>query len=315
MLIPSWFVVGFLSVLIGVIGSFFDKYLLKKYFSSDDDSGDGAGALIIFSAFFLYAMLPFLLIFGEEYIDFRLDVGMVGFVSGMLSCLWILLYLHALSRVDVSQAVPVFQTVPIFGLLLGFLFFGEILTGTQLIAAATILLGSHVLLSNPNQDSNLGRATLLLMLGSSFFIALSQVIFKVAAVEINFWSALFWNWVGFVFLGLILYIAVKSYRLQFKSLLRQRVSALKRIYGVSAVNEVFDITSDALLLGAVILGPVALVQSINAYEPFMTLLFGFFLVKLIPQYFESDFTRATLQQKIVGILIITIGSLILYSSF
>tara|TARA_B100000508_G_scaffold141090_1_gene146260 strand:+ start:2787 stop:3734 length:948 start_codon:yes stop_codon:yes gene_type:complete len=315
MLIPTWFIIGFLSVLIGVIGSFFDKYLLKKYFGSDESSS-GAGALIIFSAFFLYILIPFLLVFGEGKIDFSLGVGTVGFISGVLSCLWILLYLHALSRVDVSQAIPVFQTIPIFGLVLGYLFFGEMLTFEQFTAAVVILLGAHILLKNKEGISGgSGRTTLLLMLSSSFFVALSQVVFKVAAVDVNFWTALFWNWVGFVFLGFVLYVSVKQYRLQFRGLLRKRISALSKIYSVSAVNEIFDITSDALLLGAVILGPVALVQSVNAYEPFLTLAFGFILVKSIPKYFESDFSKATLHQKIIGITIITLGSLILYTSF
>lgn len=316
MLPPIWFFIGLISLFIGVIGSFFDKYLLKKYFGNETESENGAGALIIFSAFFLIVLFPIMLFWGHSKIDFDINVGWVGAISGVLSGLWILLYLHALDRVDVSQAIPIFQTIPIFGLVLGYITLGETLTTLQLFSALVMILGATVLINTKEQTSPSSKySTLLLMLGSSFFVALSQVIFKIVAIDINYWTAIFWNWVGFIVFGGILYLSVKQYRFQFKYLLGQRVTSLKSVYGVSALNEIFDNISDLTFLLAVILGPIALVQSLNAYEPIIVLGFSAIMVKAFPKYFLDDFSKTSFEQKFIGILIISSGSFILYTTF
>ncbi|MCA9360861.1 DMT family transporter, partial [Candidatus Kaiserbacteria bacterium] len=235
---------------------------------------------------FLIVLFPIMLFWGHSKIDFDINVGWVGAISGVLSGLWILLYLHALDRVDVSQAIPIFQTIPIFGLVLGYITLGETLTTLQLFSALVMILGATVLINTKEQTSPSSKySTLLLMLGSSFFVALSQVIFKIVAIDINYWTAIFWNWVGFIVFGGILYLSVKQYRFQFKYLLGQRVTSLKSVYGVSALNEIFDNISDLTFLLAVILGPIALVQSLNAYEPIIILGFSAIMVKAFPKYF------------------------------
>lgn len=315
-LLPSWFLIGLLAVFIGVIGSFFDKYLLNKYFANTKESSNGAGALIIFSSFFLLLLSPLMVALTYNKTSFDLEPATIVVLSGIINALWILLYLHALDKVDVSQAVPLFQTIPIFGLILGYVFFGEILSSTQLTASAIILLGAHILLRDKEQGAlRFRHHTFVLMLGASFFVALSQVIFKLVAVDVNFWTALFWNWVGFIFFGFVVYLTVKQYRQQFDHLVRQRISALRTMYGVNALNEIFDNISDIAFLVAVVIGPIALVQSLNAYEPLMVLVLSMVLVKLFPQYFTGDFSLLKLTQKIVGVVIITIGSILLYTTF
>ncbi|MCA9363582.1 DMT family transporter [Candidatus Kaiserbacteria bacterium] len=314
MFMPLWFIVGLISLFIGVIGSFFDKYLLEKYFSNSTESENGAGALIIFSAFFLIVLYPIMLFFGYDKIDFNITVGWVGLISGIMSGLWILLYLHALDRVDVSQAIPIFQTIPIFGLILAYFTLGEVLTKVQILASLILILGASVLIRTKEESFSSQYKALFLMLGSSFFVALSQVVFKVVAVDINYWTGIFWNWVGFILFGSILFVSVKEYRAQFMYLAKQRVSSIKSVYGISALNEVFDNISDLTFLLAVILGPIGLVQSLNAYEPIIVLIFSSLMVKVSPKYFLGDFSKSTFEQKFVGILIITTGSFILYTT-
>lgn len=320
MFFPAWFTIGLTSVFIGVFGSFLDKYLLKKYFDDDDESdGDGAGGLILFSAFFLCLITPFLYYVSSPSLTLDSISNQLGILSGFLSCIWILLYLHALSRTDVSQAIPLFQTIPFFGLILAFIFFGEWLTSIQFISATVMLLGATILLyirdSTGSIDTKGSSVTLLLMLGSSFLVALSQVVFKAASNNEIFLTILFWNWIGFIGCGLVLFLVVSSYRQEFFHLIIRKSSSLKNMFGAGALNESFDVVSDLLLLAAVLFGPVALVQSINAYEPFLTLLISFVIATVFSNYFESDVSKGGFTQKIVGVAVITIGSVMLYTTF
>ena len=38
-----------------------------------------------------------------------------------VNALWVLLYMHAIERTELSRAVPIFQTVPLFGLIFAYL--------------------------------------------------------------------------------------------------------------------------------------------------------------------------------------------------
>ena len=77
-----------------------------------------------------------------------------------------------------------------------------------------------------------------------------------------------------------------------------------------------DNAGELLFLLAVTLGPVALVQSTNAYEPLIILMVSFVLAKLFPYTFPTVKQEYVLTQKIftlIGIVIISIGSIYLYT--
>ncbi|WP_299848850.1 EamA family transporter [uncultured Roseovarius sp.] len=309
-MLPLWVILGLGGVLFSVFGTMFDKYLLERYFNSKDQGGPGA--LIIFSA--LFAVTVVLLVVALRYsaIDFSLTVGAVGISAGVINGLWILMYLHAMIRADVSNVVPLFQTVPIFGLVFGAAILGEYLTGPQVLAALVIMSGAIVLMCKIDSGRlGLDVTSMVLMLGSSSCVALSQVVFKSAAVDANYWTAAFWLGVGYMSFGASLYRFVPTYRRQFLTLFSKR---RLQIIGVNALNEVFDTAGDLIILAAVVIGPVALVQSLNAYEPMFIFLLSLLLMHLWPSYFQEDISTSALIQKFSGITIIVFGSIFLYSA-
>lgn len=309
-MLPLWVILAFSGVVLAVGGTLFDKYLLEKYFNNDDD--DGPGALIIFSAYFLIIIISIVYLFKHEEIDFSLLVGLTGLFVGILNGLWILLYLIAMNRADVSKVVPLFQTIPIFGLFYAMIILGEFLTFDQILATVIIITGALVLLYTRGRGMfNLDLQTLALMIGSSSIVALSQVIFKYVSLSSNYWTATFWLGSGFVIFGIGLFFFVESYRNQFGNLFNERVKAM---FGANAINELFDNAGELLFLAAVVIGPVALVQSINAYEPLLIFLSSITMARLHPRYFYEDISRRALLQKFTGIIIISIGSLYLYLS-
>jgi uncharacterized membrane protein len=309
-MVPIWILLALGGIVLAVAGTLFDKYLLEKYF--DDEDEDGPGVLLIFSSLFLTVVISIVMVFKFDEISFLPLVIIIGLLVGVLNGLWILLYLMAINRAEVSKVVPLFQIVPIFGLFYAMIILGEFLTLGQTLSALIIVLGALVLLYTKGKKGlNLDKRTLTLMIGSSSLVALSQVLFKQTSLVSNYWTATVWLGSGFILFGLFLLIFIRSYRQQFHTLFKSRVKAM---IGANAINEFFDNAGELIFLAAVVIGPVALVQSLNGYEPLLIFLASIIMSKVSPKYFDEDLSRGSLVQKFCGILIITIGSIYLYFS-
>lgn len=310
--IPEWLPISLAAIFIGILGTYFDKYLLQKYFASDQEES-GVGALVIFSAYFLIFPIAVLWTFFYQVINFSLLVGSLGLIVGAVNGLWILLYLHALNRTEVERAIPIFQTVPFFGFLFAYMFLGELLTPQQIAAALLIIAGGTILMFQDRQGGRIDITTLGLMLVASALVALSQTLFKLISEDINFWTATFWLWAGFILFGVAIHNFAKKYDQQFSHLISTRISSLKEVLSANALNELFDNVGEIVFLLAVTIGPIALVQASNAYEPFIALVLAALMAVFFPHYFSYKRTVREQCFIVAGILTITGGSVLLYA--
>jgi uncharacterized membrane protein len=311
-MLPTWGLLGIGGVLLAVGGTLFDKYLLSKYFGDHEGEDAGPGALVIFSAYFSIVIIAGLVFFNSVDFNFTPQSLAYSFTAGILNGLWILLYLKAIHRTSVSKAAPLMQTIPAFGLILAYISLGEVLTPEQLIAMVILLFGAIVLMQNRNEDSlGIDYLTFGLMLSSAFFVALSQTFFKIATTTTDYFSATLVLWVGFLFFGILLHVGVRSYRKQFNFMFAKRI---KSVFSFNAANEVFDSVGELLFFAAIMVGPLALVQSLNAYEPFLILVISSLLTILYPKYFSESLTKYDMLQKTFGVLIVLLGSIILYQN-
>jgi len=307
-MLPTWVLFALFAELLWVAGNIFDKYLLEHYFGEDEEGGPGA--LLIFSSYFSLVFVLGISLLSFDKIDFSLSAGLFGILVGLCNGLWILLYLYALNRADLSQVIPLFQTIPIFGLLFGYIFLQETITVAQGSAAAVIIFGALILLlSKKHGVLRMDTTTLVLMISASATVACTESLFKLVALDINYWSAAFWMSLGFSIFGISLYILVPKLKKEFTKLIRNKK---KHVLRMNSVNELFDNFAELIFLSAVVLGPIALVQSINAYQPLLILLAGAMATIWIPKYFDEDLSKNSLFQKAVGILIITLGSIFFY---
>ena len=309
-LLPNWTIIGLLAVVLGVAGSFFDKYLLKRYFDGKG-SGEGPGALLIFSSLFSVFFTLLILVLKYETIDFLFTTGLVGLGIGFLSGVWILLYLYALNRTEVSRVVPLLQLVPIFALVLGYFFLSEVLTYQQIIAAGTIVFAALILLYNKEGSVfKIDVTTLALMIAVSILIAIIGVLFKLVALETSYWTAVFFESAGLGIFGLFLFVFFKGYRAEFCNMVATRA---RHVLSANSFNEVLDTTAEFTLFFAVTIGPVALVHSLNAFQPALVLASGAVLAYLVPTYFYDENKSISTTQKIAGVGLMTVGSIYLYT--
>src|SRR3989338_9142344 len=188
----NWFLIALISPALLAATNHIDKYLLTTYLK-----GRGVGALIIFSSIVGLFIFPFILIFQQNVWDISsLQIGII-FSGSVFYIVAILMYLYALKRDEASIVVPLFQTIPIFGFILGYIFLGETLTIRQIIACILIILGGLSLsLDVSEKIARFKTALFFLMLLSSFLLAAGGLTFKIIVIQTDYWTTNFWGYAG-----------------------------------------------------------------------------------------------------------------------
>lgn len=300
----TWFWIALAAPALYAFANHTDKYLISKYFKNS-----GVGALIIFSAIFSVFVLPIFYILNPDVLSIGLPSALVLTVNGSLTVISIVLYFHALQRDEASVVVPFYQTIPIFGFILGYLILGETLNTPQIIGSLLIILGAFILALKLEEGAIRFRwAVVLLMLGASLLYAINGVIFKLLALDGGFLISAFWTFAGKVVLGVLFLLFISSYRRQFIEVLKQNSV---RVLGLNSLNEIATITADTATFYASLLAPVALVLTVNGFQPFFVLLYGVLLTMIFPQIVTESLRKADLVQKTLAIGLIIAGALFL----
>jgi len=130
---------------------FIDEHLLSEV---SEDTGvkpsNGVGNLVLISGFF---GITILLAFGgyAYYVDgfqslwIESSLRWQAVIAGALEVVWLIPYLYAVNRSGTMNVAPIFQAIPIFVLVIGGVFFGEIPTTLHVIGSFTIIIGSFIL--------------------------------------------------------------------------------------------------------------------------------------------------------------------------
>lgn len=297
----NWFLIALINPIAHALVNHLDKYLISKYLK-----GGSVGTLVLFSSLFSIVALPVIYLAHPNVFDtITFFKAVVLMANGAILVGAIICYLYALQNDEASYVAPLFQLIPVFAFILGFLILGETLGGNEVWATILIITGSLLLSLEFNGFStSIKFKLLLLMFGSSLCYALNSVIFKWIAVNQGFLDSLFWDMAGKFAFGIILFLSVRSYRQQFIQLLKSNRFS---ITGLNIFNEIIALTGEVALVLAVLYAPVVLVQSVAGIQPAFVLVIGIILTLFFPKLGKENLSVKILTQKIVGIAIITIG--------
>jgi drug/metabolite transporter (DMT)-like permease len=300
----AWFFIALIAPILYASANHIDKYLISKYLHNV-----GVGSLIIFSALFSVFAIPIILLINPNVLDLSLWQAVILSLAGVLLVFSVFFYLYALSEDEATFVVPFYQTIPIFAFILAYFILGEILTKNQMIWSLVILLGATILSFDfKDQKIRFKKKVVILMILSSFFYALSDVIYKMVAIERGFWISIFWTMVGKVLIGIIFLIVVRRYREQFFNVIKE---ARAKIIGLNSLNETLVIFADVTAQYALLLAPVALVLLVGSFQPLFVFLIGIFLTVFFPKISEESITPKILTQKIIGLILTVLGGFML----
>jgi drug/metabolite transporter (DMT)-like permease len=295
----SWVVFAFSGPVLWAISVHLDKYLVERFFRQSN-----VAVMLLFTAFIGLLLLPFIWFFEPSVT--ALAAGNVALIvfSGILYMSAMLLYLQALQREEASVVAPYFQAGPLFGYVLAYLVLGETLSGRQMAGGVIILIGAVIVSVRFDKGARLFKARVAaLMLTCGFAMALSGLIFKIFAIEVEFWTTTFWMFVGEALFGCVL-LLVPSYRKQFMGMLRSNTIALLSINGS---NELINLGGGLGNRYALMFAPLSIVQAIGSTTTLFVFAFAVVLSLVWPKFGRENLSGRELAQKGLAAILVALG--------
>ena len=299
----AWLIFAFSGPILWAASTHIDKYLVERYFKNGS-----VAVLMVFTSIIGVIALPFIWFYQPTVIALSLQAMIVIAVSGILYMAAMYFYLQALQSEEASTVAPFFQATGLFGIILGYLVLGEALSRGQIMGGLFIIAGSVILsLYFGRRKRKIKTRLVLTMLACALALALSSLIFKIFAVQDEFWPTTFWNFVGQAIFGIIL-MAVTANRKHFFNMLRKNTAA---VLSVNGVNELINLGGGLGTRYALLLAPLGIVQAISSTTSFFVLLFGVLLTLFFPKLGREELSRTTLLQKSIAIIFIVVGVILI----
>lgn len=298
----NWFFIALVSPALWSVTNHLDKYLISKYIK-----GGGIGALMVFSSLIGLFLIPLIYAFFPDVI--KIDPLQAVLICGnaFLYLFAVLPYFYALQKDEASIVVPMFQLVPVMSYGLSYAILGETLSNFQIIGGLLVVLGAIGISFELAEGKTVKFKSdvFLLMALSSFFYSLNFILFKYFALELDFWTVSFWEYVGFVIFAILILLFIKNYRNEFLSLMKENKIP---VLGLNGFNEIVNIIAKLSFNFASTLAPVTMVWIVNGTQPFFVFLYGIILTIFFPHISQERLSRKHLIQKIVAITIMFAGA-------
>ena len=295
----SWVVFAFSGPVLWAISVHLDKYLVERFFKESN-----VAVMLLFTAFVGVLPLPFIWLYEPSVTAPGLGSIALIILAGILYMAAMLLYLQALQTEEASVVAPYFQAGPLFGYGLAYLVLGETLTGRQLAGGVLIVLGALSVSVRFAYGARMFKTRLVvLMLTCGFAGALAGLIFKIFALDVEFWTTTFWMYAGEAIFGCAL-LLVPTYRRQLLATLRVNTAALLSINGS---NELINLGGGLGNRYALMFAPLSIVQAIGSTTTLFVFAFGVVLSLLWPGLGREDLSGRELLKKGIAAALVAVG--------
>ncbi len=292
-----YFIIAIIAYSLFAVNGVIDKFLLSKAVRSP-----------AVYAFYIGITGPLTFVlapFGLKMIslaDFPIAVmGGAAFVGALY-----FLY-KATQQTSISRILPIEGGfVPIFTLVLAYLILGERLTEIQLIAFVFLVAGAIVISFRHDKTGWHAKALGNAIIAALLF-ALSFVLTKYIFDHYNFISGLIWTRLGFFAVSLALLIPPSVRRAIFKAPKQTSAGNKYLYYGARITGSLGGFLQNY----AISLGSVTIVNAMQGTQYALLLIGTVFLSRYFPNILKEKVNRDILAQKILAIILISIGLIIL----
>lgn len=291
----TWIYFILIAELIWAFTSLFDKIILSKGHIKNPF------VFIVFNG-----LMNVLLLFLFPFFDFEpLSTANVltALTAGFFLTLGIVFYYKAVQSEEISRVLMLWQFIPIFVLVMSFLFLGEILTRNHFVGFLSLFAaGLVVSYKKVNGKLKLSNA-FYLMLGSTLFLSVYYVMSKHIYGITSFWGAFMWLRVA-AFSGIFV-LLIPSVRKEFITTMKNMKSGIKGLIGFKMI---VDFSAFIFVGFAILNGQISLVSALgNATAPIFIFFITLFTSTYLPQLVKENIDRKSILTKIAAILLIIIG--------
>jgi len=279
------FLLSLIAPALWAASNHFNKLILNRFMP-----GARVGAIVIFAASVGLVTLPVSFLLQREAFQLGVFQTLLIVLNGGLYIAALIPFLKALRISDASAAIPILQIIPVFSFILARIFLGEVLSSQQLLGGLAVILGALVISLKTyslrgSRSLGLRVDVLGLMLLCSLIYATSFLLFKVFALKVEFWSAVFWESAGFIFFACAALVFSREYRDDFLLIFpRNRLATT-----FAMTNEVINIIAKIVFNNLSLYVPITLAWIGVSFQPVFVLLYSIVLGKAgkTPPYCES----------------------------
>src|SRR5437868_2064721 len=297
-----WLLFAFSGPVLWAVSIHLDKYLVSRYFARSS-----VAVLLVFTAVFGLLLLPPIALFRPGVIELAFGGMALLALAGLLYMTAIFFYLQALQSEEASVVAPFFQAAPLFGYMLAYVVLGERLTPVQMLGGGLIVAAGALLSVGSGARRSFKARLVMLMLACAFALALTGLIFKIYAIQDEFWTATFWAFVGQALFGALL-LGIGRYRRELKALLRADPAP---VLAISGANELINLAGILGARYALLFAPLSLVQAIGSTTSLFVFAIGAAISARYPTLGREDLSAGNLAQKAASAILIVIGPILI----
>lgn len=290
----TWIVFALIAALAWTIVNLADKYIIGHE-CRDPLIATATLSVInlaVFSGAALFSNTPIL---GKPTLIF------FGLIIGALVTGTNYLYYQSLSNGDVSKAVPIFSTTPLFTLLLSAVFLNETLGVSGYVGVFLITIGAITISMKYGNHRLRMEPAILFAIGVAAASALRAVLFKGASIHGSLWELLFWIGLGaFITAIPLILLHIQEFNRFKENLFRK---GFEHFLLVDTGNSLGFIA----LFIALASGPATLVTAILHVKPLLVFLLALFIDARWPSFLQEKMTKQIVLQKTIGTILIIVG--------
>jgi len=271
-----------------------DKAMLENYFQDD-----GVVTLILFSSLLSAAGLPILYMIDPTAIEMGLSSIAQMFLVGALNILVLWAYLMALKDDEATLVIIYYSLVPVFGGIFGYIFLGENLEITQILAMGIVIVGTSLASVEIESGTKIAfrKHTVFFMLIATVAWASEATIFKSVALEENVWRSVFWEHVSLVCFGIIIFAFATTHRARFLSVW---AANSRKILALNGANEAIYMVGNMSVAYAMLLAPIAIILLAQSFQPIFVFVVGAIITILFPRLFNENLSTVAILQKLTA---------------
>lgn len=262
----TWLPLALFTAAFSSLVSIADKIVVERYLRD-------VWSFPFFTAAFLGIYTTGLLMIRAYLGLFRLPpLGVLGIalLPGLMHYLGSLFYTRALRRTDASTVSALNQTVPLYALLWGSIFFGNVFQPINYLGILVIVLSCALLgmeQANGSKRLQISPAVWLILMGA-LFRSLSDLFVKITLSDQDYWNTFGLSRAALLPISIATLLHPGSRKHILESV---RINGPRVVPGTAAL-EIFAIVPQVLSVIAYGLGPLALVSTLLYSTPFFVLI-------------------------------------------
>ena len=290
----DWLFLSLLGAAALSVTGIIDKFILGKYVR---DPLAYLAALVVMQQILIVAVPAYL---GWGYVFPQSLYALAA--GGAQVVLWAA-YLLALQVEETSRVAALVYVFPVFVFLGAYLLLGETLAASD-YAGGALLVGSAILISYQaaQEGGTILSPALKYMAVFWIFTAAYALAAEYLLAFMNEWHLILWSSLGSL-LAVLPLLGRKAVRKEVAGYFRSGPFLLSALLA----DELFDFLGRGAFIFAYAAGSVALVSSVAALQPFITLVYVILLGLLVPGILREEMDRKTMAQKTLAIIMIVAG--------